>query len=89
MSNINKYMKGVFKSLSNTFRVAINKLTSPLIESARTISYVETISDKADTLHRHIKNNSQTQLKRAFELNTRKAIGRMGLGRVLIAFDTS
>jgi hypothetical protein len=70
-------------------RVKINEVLKSIIEAGRTNSYVETISDKADTIHRHIKENSERDLKRAFEFNTRKAIGRMGLGRVILAFDVT
>jgi hypothetical protein len=63
------------------------EIARPIVEAGRTISYVETVSNKADTLHRKIKNNSERDLKKAFELNTRKAISRMGLGRVTLAVD--
>lgn len=89
MSSIIKYIKRVIKKVCKNARVAINKLTSTIIESARTISYVETNGNKADTLHRHVKSNSENDLKRAFEFNTRKAISRMGLGRVTLALDTT
>ena len=89
MSLIKKWMKSILKAVSNSFRVATNKITSALIEAGRTISYVETVSDKADTLHRHLKNTSENDLKRAFEFNTRKALSRMGLGKVVLALDTT
>lgn len=89
MSMIKKWMKSILKSVSDSFRVATHKITSALIEAGRTISYVETVSNKADTLHRHLKNISGIDLKRAFEFNTRKALGRMGLGRVTLAIDTT
>lgn len=84
-----KYITSIIKKLCNNVRVTISKLTSAIIESARTISYVETNSNKADTLHRHVKSNSENDLKRAFEFNTRDVISRMGLGRVTLAFDTT
>ena len=86
---IRKYIKSILKNLSNGLRVATHKIISALAEAARTISYVETVSNKADTLHRHLKNNSEKDLKKAFELNTRKAIARMGLGKVVLAVDTT
>ena len=89
MSMIKKWMKSILKAVSDSFRVATSKITSALIEAGRTISYVETVSNKADTLHRHLKNVSEIDLKRAFEFNTRQAIGRMGLGRVTLAIDTT
>lgn len=87
--SIIKYIKNIIKKLSNNFRVAINKIASSIIEAGRTISYVETVSNKADTLHRHIKKAGELDLKRAFEFNTRKALSRMGLGKVMLAFDTT
>ena len=86
---IQKWITSMLKAVSNSFRVATNKIASALIEAGRTISYVETVSDKADTLHRHLKGISEIDLKRAFEFNTRKALGRMGLGRVVLAIDTT
>lgn len=87
MSNIKQYIKRVIKNLSQNLRVATDEIITDLVEAARTISYVETIGNKADTLHRHVKNNSNLDLKRAFEFNTKKAISRMGLGRVVLAVD--
>jgi len=84
-----KYIQTIIKNLSNGLRVATDKIVTSLVEASRTISYVETISNKADTLHRHVKSNSENDLKRAFEFNTRKAISRMGLGKVILAFDTT
>lgn len=89
MSNIRKYINSIIKKVSNNLRVATSTIISALIEAGRTISYVETVSDKADTLHRHLKNISELDLKRAFEFSTRKAISRMGLGRVVLAIDTT
>jgi len=85
-------LKRFIQSSINIFgklRVKVNEVLRSIIEAGRTNSYVETISNKADTLHRHIKENSEIDLRRAFELNTRKAIGRMGLGRVILAFDVT
>ena len=89
MSLIEKWMKSVLKSVSNSCRVATHKIISALVEAGRTISYVETVSNKADTLHRHLKNVNKLDLKKSFELNTRKALYRMGLGKVVLAVDTT
>ena len=87
--HFNKYIKSIIKNISRNLRVAINKIVSAITEAARTISYVETVSNKADTLHRHIKNTDEKTMKKAFELNTRKAIKRMGLGRTILAIDVT
>ena len=86
---IQKWIKSILKAVSNSFRVATSKIISALVEAGRTISYVETVSNKADTLHRHLKEISEIDLKKAFEFNTRQALGRMGLGRVVLAIDTA
>jgi len=87
--SIKKYIQRVIKNVSHSLKVATHKIVAAIVEAARTISYVETVSNKADTLHRHIKNTDERILKRAFEFNTRKAIARMGLGRVTLAIDTT
>jgi len=87
--SIKKFITNIIKKVSNGLRVATHKILAALVEAARTISYVETVSDKADTLHRHVKQTDERMLKRAFEFNTKKAIGRMGLGRATLAIDTT
>ena len=84
---IKRWTEQILKSVSDNLRVATEKIISGITEAARTISYVETVSNKADTLHRYLNKADESTLKRAFEFNTRKAIGRMGLGRVTIAID--
>lgn len=86
MSLLKKFVNASI-NIFGKLRVKVNEVLQSIIEAGRTNSYVETISDKADTLHKHIKENSEEDLKRAFEFNTRKAIGRMGLGKVILAFD--
>lgn len=85
--NFQRYIAAILKKAFGKVRIKLKELASAIIEAGRTISYVETVSNKADTLHRNIKNNSERDLKKAFELNTRKAISRMGLGRVTLAVD--
>ena len=86
MSTIKRFVNATINTLGK-LRVKLNEILNPIIEAGRTNSYVETYSNKADTVHRHIKENSEKDLKKVFEFNTRKAIGRMGLGRVVLAID--
>lgn len=86
MSLLNKFVKSTINTLGK-LRIKVSEALSSIIEAGRTNSYVETYSNKADTVHRHIKENSERNLKKAFEFNTRKAIRRMGLGRVVLAID--
>jgi hypothetical protein len=86
---IKRWTKQILKKVSGNLRVATAEIVKALTEAARTISYVETVSNKADTLHRYVKQTSELELKRAFEFNTRKSLSRMGLGRVVLAIDTT
>ena len=88
MSTIKRFIRATINSFGN-LRVKVAEIIRGLVEAARTISYVETTSTKADTVHRRVKDLSETDLKKAFEFNTRKAISRMGLGKVVLAFDTT
>ena len=86
MSLLKKFIEKTI-NIFGKLKVKLKDVISSVVEAARTISYVETVSDKADTLHRHVKENDERTLKRAFEFNTRKAIGRMGLGKCTLAID--
>lgn len=86
---IKRWTNQILKSVSDNLRVATDRIISAITEAARTISYVETVSNKADTLHRYLGKIDENILKKEFEFNTRKAIGRMGLGRVTLAVDST
>jgi hypothetical protein len=88
MSIIKKFVNNTL-NIFGKLRVKVNKLISIFSEAGRTNGYVETISDKADTVHLRIKDNSERSLKKAFEFNAKNAIGRMGLGRVICAIDVT
>lgn len=89
MSLIKKYISRLIKKVSPNLRVRTSEIVAPIIEAGRTNSYVETTSNKADTLHRHIKENSEIDLKKAFEEQARNAVRRIGRGRVVLAVDTT
>ncbi len=86
---IKRWTKQILKRVSDNLRVATAEIVKALTEAGRTISYVETVSNKADTLHRYVKQTSELELKRAFEFNTKKALCRMGLGKVVLSIDTT
>lgn len=89
MSLIKRYISRLIKKVSPNLRVRTSEIVAPIIEAGRTNSYVETTSNKADTLHRHIKENSERDLKRAFEEQARNVVRRIGRGRVVLAVDTT
>ena len=73
---IKRFIESSINSLGK-LKIKVSDILRGIIEAGRTNCYVETYSNKADTLHRHIKENSEIDLKRAFELNTRKAYMKM------------
>lgn len=62
-------------------------LCADICEAARTISYVETVSDKADTLHKYGSWSNQRYLKRGYELCVREFLRKLPLGKVELAID--
>jgi hypothetical protein len=68
-----------------------NKWTSSLcadiLEASRTISYVETIGNKADTLHKHISWVEPPYLKRSYEFCIREFLKKLPIKRVELAID--
>lgn len=68
-----------------------NQLAQNIIEAGRTISYVETLGNKADKLHLSIKQCDQRRFMRGFEKEVRFAIEKLRLKgkKVKIAFDVT
>lgn len=88
MSFIKKFVNSSINILGK-LRVKVNEIISLFSEAGRTNGYVETLSNKADTVHLRVKDNSERSLKKAFEFNAKNAIGRMGLGNVICAVDVT
>lgn len=63
-------------------------LCADICEAGRTVSYIETVSNKADTIHKYAKISDERSFKRAYELELRCILKRMGLSRVELAIDT-
>lgn len=66
-----------------------DKLMQNIVEAGRTISYVETLGNKADTLHLEIKKVDKKTFMREFEKIVRFAIAKLKLKKIKIAFDTT
>lgn len=88
MSFIKKFVNSTINILGK-LRAKVNEIISLFSEAGRTNGYVETLSNKADTVHLRVKDNSERSLKKAFEFNAKNAIGRMGLGNVICAIDVT
>ena len=63
MSILKEFIEGTINTLGK-LKIKLEKIVSSIVEAARTISCVETVSNKADTLHKHIKQNSRTTSRR-------------------------
>lgn len=73
-----------FSRLSNAWQ---SMLCADICESARTVSYVETVGNKADTLHKYVAHSDERSLKRAYEIGIRKILSRFSFRRVELAID--
>ena len=65
----------------------ISGLCADIFESSRTISYVETVGNKADTLHKFIKWSEERVLKQAYELQVRSFLKKLKIKKVELAID--
>lgn len=65
----------------------ISGLCADIFESSRTISYVETVGNKADTLHKFIKLSDKRVLKQAYELQVRNILKKLKIKKVELAID--
>ena len=65
----------------------ISGLCADIFEASRTISYVETVGSKADTLHKYISYTDERTLKRAYELQARDTIKKLRIKNVELAID--
>lgn len=66
-----------------------NQLVQNIIEAGRTVSYVETLGNKADKLHLSIKQIDERRLMHEFEKEVKSCLAKLKLKRVKIAFDTT
>jgi hypothetical protein len=89
MSSILKKFIDKCLSVSRLGDKWFNELIQNIVEAGRTISYVETLSNKADTLHLEIKQCDQKRFMQEFEKIVRFSIAKLKLKRVKIAFDTT
>ena len=87
MSLLNNFIN-LSVSLSGLGKRRMAALCSDICEAARTVSYVETVSNKADTVHKYAGFSDDRSLKKAYELQLRQIIKRLGLSRVELAVDT-
>ncbi|MFH1316016.1 MAG: transposase [Candidatus Woesearchaeota archaeon] len=65
----------------------MDKISYSLVKVAKCNSYVETLGSSADSLHQWIKNCYEEDFKRAFELQVKKAVKRLGVSFAKLAFD--
>jgi hypothetical protein len=64
-----------------------HELCADIVEAARTESYVETISNKADCLHKYIHLTDERTIKRAYETVSKPILKKLDLKNVTLAID--
>ena len=75
-------------SLARMGKSWLCELFSSLCDAARSISYIETVApQKADSLHKEIKQSDQSIICRAYETSLRKLLRRLNIRRCKIAID--
>lgn len=62
-------------------------LCADIVEAARTGSYLETIGNKADTLHRHVSFLDEITIKRSYELQIRSCLKKLNLKKIELSID--
>jgi hypothetical protein len=70
--------------LGNTWTAG---LCADIFEASRTISYIETVGSKADTLHKYVGWSDERSLKKAYELGVRGFLKKMRVNKVELAID--
>lgn len=70
--------------IGNTWK---RELCADIVEAARTESYVETISNKSDCLHKYVHLADESAIKRAFEIVSKSALNKLGVKDVYLAID--
>lgn len=87
MKQIITFLKKAFDSLDSRITLSYGLVAHYLAKVAKSNSYVETFSRNADSLHKWIKSIYEVNLRRAFELQVRKAIKRLRVYSAELAFD--
>lgn len=82
-----KFLQKTFYSLESRTTISFVLLSYHLTKVAKCNSYMETFSSQSDTLHKWIKQIYEEDLKRAFELQVRKAIRSLNVRYAELAFD--
>jgi len=62
-------------------------LCADIFEASRTISYVETVGNKSDTIHKYINWSEERVLKQAYELQVRGFLKKLKIKKVELAID--
>lgn len=80
-------LSAFIKKLFGSKKVDLGCLVYFLVKCAKSISYVETLGEHADSLHAWIKQLYEVDFKRAFEKEVRLAIKKLRIPVVDLAFD--
>lgn len=87
MKQITSFIQKSFESLESSIILPLNKIGYHLVQCAKSITYIETLGEHADTLHLWIKDSYEEDFKRSFEIQVRKALKHMPTSFARLAFD--
>jgi len=87
MSSITAFLQKSFQSFGSSIILPLNKISYSLVKCAKSHSYVETLGDHADSLHSWVKNSCEEDLRKAYEMEVRKALRHLNVHYAKLAFD--
>jgi len=88
MSEINSFLQKSFASCESSI-IPLGMIAYELVKCAKAHTYVETLGDHADTLHRWVKQGYDEDFKIAFERAVKRALKILGVSHARLAFDVT
>ena len=89
MSNVTGFLQKSFQSFASSIILPLSSVGFFLVKAAKANSYVETLGEHADSLHVWIKQSCEEDFREAFEAEVRKAVQKLHVSYVKLAFDTT
>lgn len=87
MSKITSFLQKSFQSLSSSITLPLDNLSYYLVKCAKSESYVETLGNHADSVHKWIKESYEEDFEKSFGLQVRKGIKHLNVSYARLAFD--
>lgn len=87
MKYITQYLNKVFGSSKNKKKISFDIISHFLVKCAKSHSYIETLGNHSDSLHKWIKSSYEEDIRHFYEVQVRKIISRLNIKRARIAID--